>query len=134
MNAPARKFSLQRVLAPAPAAQPAAAPAPAPLEILPSVPPAGVGKELPEEAAPAVAAPATSARPAPKSAPDPKDRAPKKKRSYSVDLRICEDLELIAWAQRRSSSSIVEDLMRRYVASHKEDLERARAAREQLGG
>lgn len=54
------------------------------------------------------------------------DRHPKKKRSYSVDMGICDDLELIAWYRRRSSSSIVEELMKRYVAGHRDELEKAR--------
>jgi hypothetical protein len=64
---------------------------------------------------------------APKAGPLPSEgRCPKKKRSYSVDMGVCEDLETLAWYQQKSSSSVVEELVRRYLSSHREEIEKAR--------
>lgn len=61
-------------------------------------------------------------------------RPPKKKRSYSVDMKVCDDLEVIAWSMGRSSSSIVEHLMRGYISGRRDELELARRAKKDLGG
>lgn len=52
---------------------------------------------------------------------------PKKKRSYSVDADLCSDLELVAWWSRKSSSSVVEDLVREYLHQHAAELDEARS-------
>lgn len=146
MNVPAKRFSLTRILGnvPGPAAPGPIEAAPAPKEAVPTAPapvlaavPFPVEPHPIQEVAPAV----TAAVPAPaitgpgperkgraaKPAPIPSDgRHPKKKRSYSVDMGVCEDLELLAWYQRKSSSSVVEELVRRYLSGHREEIEKAR--------
>lgn len=128
MNAPAKRFSLQRLLTtPTPVAEPvraapapeAAAPAPAPIP-------------APPEPAPALAAPTSSlatppARPA--KVADAEESHPKKKRSYSVDMKLCEDLEILAWYQSRSSSSVVEELIRKHLQHNRALLFKAREIR-----
>lgn len=139
MNAPAKRFSLSRILTPeklgdsAPTAPPAAEVEPKPLLTAlppakePVLPPSG-GEEL--AAKPAEAPPAEK-KPIPKTKTEPAsdERHAKKKRSYSVDMSICADLEDVAWFMGRSSSSIVEDLMRKYIQSHRDLLEKARAVK-----
>jgi hypothetical protein len=56
----------------------------------------------------------------------PEDRHPKKKRSYTVDMKLCEDLETLAWYMDRSSSSVVEELVRKYLSQNRQILEKAR--------
>ena len=54
---------------------------------------------------------------------------PKKKRSYSVDMKLCEDLEILSWYMSRSSSSVVEELIRRHLQHNKSLLLKAREIR-----
>ena len=122
MNAPAKRFSLTRILTaapppveiPAPADQPARPAA----EVLPPSAPA---------AAPAPEPPKPRAVRAPR--PEEIEKHPKKKRSYSVDMGVCDDLEVLAWYAGRSSSSIVEELVRRYLSQNRTTLEKARDVR-----
>jgi hypothetical protein len=131
MNAPAKRFSLQRLLtSPAPSVEPAPAPAPKPAEalaVLPTVAPAPVESVVPP------AAPAASVAPSPVPAPprvakaaESEESHPKKKRSYSVDMKLCEDLEILAWYQSRSSSSVVEELIRKHLQHQRSLLFKAR--------
>ena len=122
MNAPAKRFSLQRLLTtpapmPAPAA-PVVVHAPE-VEIVPIV------EELPvvEPAPMHVVQPR-----APRTAPEEPSH-PKKKRSYSVDMKLCEDLEILAWYMSRSSSSVVEELIRKHLQHNKSVLLKAREVR-----
>ena len=130
MNLPAKRFSLSRLLAPT--ADRPAAPEPA------LAAPKPVAKAVEPASAPA-ASPLAAIAPSPEEpfrkpqaplavvvAPSSEDRHPKKKRSYSVDMKLCEDLELLAWYQDRSSSSVVEDLMRRYLSQHRLLVDKAR--------
>jgi hypothetical protein len=131
MNAPAKRFSLQRLLtSPAPSPEPAPAPAPkAPdvLAVLPAV------ASVPEEPVAPASAPVAAAVPAPSpaapraaKAADAEESHPKKKRSYSVDMKLCEDLEILAWYQSRSSSSVVEELIRKHLQHQRSLLFKAR--------
>ena len=125
MNAPAKRFSLQRLLT-TPAPAPAPAPLPAPVVHLPEPAPAPEVEIVPiVEEIPAV-------EPAPKRMPRtaPEEPShPKKKRSYSVDMKLCEDLEILAWYMSRSSSSVVEELIRKHLQHNKSVLLKAREVR-----
>jgi hypothetical protein len=72
---------------------------------------------------PLPAAPARLARPA------SEECHPKKKRSYSVDMKLCEDLEILSWYQSRSSSSVVEELIRKHLQHNKSLVLKARDIR-----
>jgi hypothetical protein len=129
MNAPAKRFSLTRILTAPPPAEPVPAAAPSAPE--PPAPRALVPQAVP---APAPApAPAEASRPPPPRAPQPEpvEKHPKKKRSYSVDMGVCDDLEVLAWYTGRSSSSVVEELVRRYLSQNRAVLEKAREVRRQ---
>jgi len=65
---------------------------------------------------------------APRAAPEEPSH-PKKKRSYSVDMKLCEDLEILAWYMSRSSSSVVEELIRKHLQHNKSVLLKAREVR-----
>jgi hypothetical protein len=124
MNAPAKRFSLQRLLtSPTPVVE--AAPAP----VLPP-PPAAVAP-VAEAPAPVDAEPAALRvmPPRPSKNEAAEESHPKKKRSYSVDMRLCEDLEILAWYQSRSSSSVVEDLIRKHLQHNRALLQKAREIR-----
>jgi hypothetical protein len=135
MNAPAKRFSLQRLLTsptPAPAPAPIPAPvraeppppvvvAPTPVELIPS--PETVALPEPPPLRPLSAAPARIAKSA------DLESHPKKKRSYSVDMKLCEDLEILSWYQSRSSSSVVEELIRKHLQHNKSVLMKAREIR-----
>jgi len=133
MNAPAKRFSLQRLLtSPAPAAEPAPAPAPKAAEVLAALPAA---LAAPVEPVPPMIASAPGAAPLSSAAPVPprpakaaeaEESHPKKKRSYSVDMKLCEDLEILAWYQSRSSSSVVEELIRKHLQHQRSLLFKAR--------
>ena len=113
MNAPAKRFSLQRLLT---------SPAPVPAEPVPA--PAAAAPELaprPPEPAPVPPAPVKPAK-----AAEAEESHPKKKRSYSVDMKLCEDLEILAWYQSRSSSSVVEELIRKHLQHQRALLFKAR--------
>ena len=125
MNAPAKRFSLQRLLtapAPAPVPEPVVAPPP-PVAIVPAPAPEPVPM-------PVVVEPLRAVPPArtPKMAPDEPSH-PKKKRSYSVDMKLCEDLEILSWYMARSSSSVVEELIRKHLQHNKSVLLKAREIR-----
>ena len=138
MNAPAKRFSLQRLLttpAPMPAPEPVvvrmpdpvpAPPAPAFVAPPPPVPvPPPLATALVEEFAPLRAVPpARLSRTAPE-----EPSHPKKKRSYSVDMKLCEDLEILSWYQSRSSSSVVEELIRKHLQHNKSLVLKARDIR-----
>ena len=128
MNAPAKRFSLQRLLT-APNPEPVVVKAPEP--VLPP-PPAPVAIVAPAPAAsPVVEPPALHAVPPPRTprpAPDEPSH-PKKKRSYSVDMKLCEDLEILSWYMARSSSSVVEELIRKHLQHNKSVLQKAREVR-----
>jgi hypothetical protein len=124
MNAPAKRFSLQRLLT---------SPAPAPVEPAPAPKSPDVIAPLPPEPAAPPSAPAPVAALPPAPAPAKPVRAaeaeeshPKKKRSYSVDMKLCEDLEILAWYQSRSSSSVVEELIRKHLQHQRALLFKAR--------
>jgi len=128
MNAPAKRFSLQRLLT-----QPAPAPTPAPLPEpvvarMPDPVPAPAVLE-PVEIVPVVE-PLRAVPPArmTRTAPDEPSH-PKKKRSYSVDMKLCEDLELLSWYMARSSSSVVEELIRKHLQHNKSVLQKAKEVR-----
>ena len=125
MNVPAKRFSLQRLLTtPTPAPAPAPAPvSPAPVVAapLPEIAPAPIA-----EVAPLRPVPAAPTR-APKAADE--ESHPKKKRSYSVDMKLCEDLEILSWYMSRSSSSVVEELIRKHLQHNKSVLMKAREIR-----
>jgi hypothetical protein len=126
MNAPAKRFSLQRLLtAPAPAPMPMPAPAPAPVVVQQPPPPAPAPVEL---APVAEMAPIVERVRAPRTAPEETPH-PKKKRSYSVDMKLCEDLEILSWYMSRSSSSVVEELIRKHLQHNKSVLLKAREVR-----
>ena len=132
MNAPAKRFSLQRLLttSPAPMPTPAAVPAPvvaAPIaEIVPPPAPAVVAPP-PVEPAPILRPVSIAPTRASKSAEE--ESHPKKKRSYSVDMKLCEDLEILSWYLGRSSSSVVEDLIRKHLQHNKSVVLKARDIR-----
>ncbi len=138
MNAPAKRFSLQRLLTTTPAPPPASTPlgtgAPAPVE------PPKPALVAPPPAPALLAAPPPDVAPAPiLEAPRPallptrlaktEESHPKKKRSYSVDMKLCEDLEILAWYMSRSSSSVVEELIRKHLQHNKSLLLKAREVR-----
>jgi hypothetical protein len=131
MNAPAKRFSLQRLLTtPVPLAEPIRAPqqAPTPEAALPL--PASV--PAPVETAPVPMAATPAVVPAPpriSKAVDAEESHPKKKRSYSVDMKLCEDLEILAWYQSRSSSSVVEELIRKHLQHNRSLQFKAREVR-----
>ena len=124
MNAPAKRFSLQRLLTtppPAPLPEPVVVKTPDPV---PPPPPLAIVAP-PVESAPApVVAPTRT----PRTAPDEPSH-PKKKRSYSVDMKLCEDLEILSWYMARSSSSVVEELIRKHLQHNKSVLQKAREVR-----
>jgi hypothetical protein len=136
MNAPAKRFSLQRLLT-SPAPAPASMPAPAPFDAaqgkpvivapLPEVapPPMVAAAPVLETPAPLRAVPAVP----PRVAKAEEESHPKKKRSYSVDMKLCEDLEILAWYMSRSSSSVVEELIRKHLQHNKSVLLKAREVR-----
>ena len=140
MNQPAAKrFSLQRLLT-----TPAAAPLPALVEAAAPVEPDKPGlAAVSEPPTPAPAAPVAAAEPppafrdlGPASKPPLRQTAgleaeshPKKKRSYSVDMKLCEDLEVLSWYQGRSSSSVVEELMRKHLQHNRALVAKAREIR-----
>ncbi len=129
MNAPAKRFSLQRLLTTPPAPMPVAVPpAPPPVVVAPSPEPAPLIQAPPE---PVDAAPALRPLPAPTrvSKPVAEESHPKKKRSYSVDMKLCEDLEILSWYLSRSSSSVVEELIRKHLQHNKSVLLKAREIR-----
>jgi hypothetical protein len=64
----------------------------------------------------------------PRTAPDEPSH-PKKKRSYSVDMKLCEDLEILSWYMARSSSSVVEELIRKHLQHNKSVLQKAKEVR-----
>ena len=126
MNAPAKRFSLQRLLTTPPAPVPAPAPeirVPDPVAAAPT-PPAAVPAPEPSATLRPVPAPARPAKAA------EEESHPKKKRSYSVDMKLCEDLEILAWYQGRSSSSVVEELIRRHLQHNKSVVFKAREVRD----
>jgi len=130
MNAPAKRFSLQRLLTtpvPTPAPTPVRPPDP-PAPVVAAPPPALIAvPDLPAEAS-AKAGPVPAAPPRiAKSAEE--ESHPKKKRSYSVDMKLCEDLEILAWYMSRSSSSVVEELIRKHLQHNKSVLLKAREVR-----
>lgn len=131
MNAPAKRFSLQRLLtSPAPSPEPAPVPAAKTPEVLAVLPPVVAAPAEPVAPPPA---PVTAAVPPPvpvapraAKAADAEESHPKKKRSYSVDMKLCEDLEILAWYQSRSSSSVVEELIRKHLQHQRSLLFKAR--------
>ena len=122
MNAPAKRFSLQRLLTtpPAPVPEPVVIKMPDP--VAPTPPP--VALIAPVEPVPPPVAPR-----APRTAPEETSH-PKKKRSYSVDMKLCEDLEILSWYLARSSSSVVEELIRKHLSHNKSVLQKAREVRD----
>jgi len=124
MNAPAKRFSLQRLLT-TPAPAPAPAPAPVIAAPLPEVAPPPAAPVL-ETPAPLRAVPAAAPT---RVAKAEEESHPKKKRSYSVDMKLCEDLEILAWYMSRSSSSVVEELIRKHLQHNKSVLLKAREVR-----
>jgi len=125
MNAPAKRFSLQRLLTtppPAPAPEPVVVKMPDPLP--PPPPPLAIVAPPAEPAPVAVAPPMRTPRTAPE-----EPSHPKKKRSYSVDMKLCEDLEILSWYLARSSSSVVEELIRKHLQHNKSVLQKAREVR-----
>jgi hypothetical protein len=131
MNAPAKRFSLQRLLTtPLPLAEPIRAPQQAPAAEV--VLPLPAALPVPMEPAPIPASAAPAVVPAPprvSKAADAEESHPKKKRSYSVDMKLCEDLEILAWYQSRSSSSVVEELIRKHLQHNRSLLFKAREVR-----
>ncbi len=115
MNAPAKQYSLQHLF-PTPAEGPprGEAHSSVPLIVTPAMDPT-----------PFTAVPPAPPRGTPK-APPVREARPKKKRSYSVDAQLCTDLEVLAWYQSRSSSSVVEDLIRKYLGQNRALLAKAR--------
>jgi hypothetical protein len=131
MNAPAKRFSLQRLLtSPAPSPEPAPAPAPKAPEVLAALPPVAAAPDepvaLPAAPAAVVVPPPAPVAPRAAKAADAEESHPKKKRSYSVDMKLCEDLEILAWYQSRSSSSVVEELIRKHLQHQRSLLFKAR--------
>jgi hypothetical protein len=125
MNAPAKRFSLQRLLTTPPPPAPAPAPVIEPVAHAPEVELVPIVEELPVVEPP----PARVVAPrAPRTAPEEPSH-PKKKRSYSVDMKLCEDLEILAWYMSRSSSSVVEELIRKHLQHNKSVLLKAREVR-----
>jgi hypothetical protein len=122
MNAPAKRFSLQRLLT-----SPAPIPMPEPVVVAPPPAPPVEIAPIAEIAPVAEPAPLRTVR-APRPAPEEPSH-PKKKRSYSVDMKLCEDLEVLSWYMSRSSSSVVEELIRKHLAHNKSVLVKAREVR-----
>ena len=125
MNAPAKRFSLQRLLTtppPAPSPEPVVVKMPDPL---PPPPPPLAIVAPPVDPASVPVAPALRT---PRTAPEEPSH-PKKKRSYSVDMKLCEDLEILSWYLARSSSSVVEELIRKHLQHNKSVLQKAREVR-----
>ena len=130
MNAPAKRFSLQRLLTAPP-------PPPAPEPVIVKMPdPVPPPPALAIVAPPAALPPAVEPAPLPVHAPTRTPRTapeepshPKKKRSYSVDMKLCEDLEVLSWYMARSSSSVVEELIRKHLQHNKSVLQKAREVR-----
>jgi hypothetical protein len=125
MNAPAKRFSLQRLLttpppAPAPVVEPVVVKMPDPVP-----PPPLAIVAPPVEPAPV---PVVTPTRTPRTAPDEPSH-PKKKRSYSVDMKLCEDLEILSWYMARSSSSVVEELIRKHLQHNKSVLQKAKEVR-----
>lgn len=131
MNAPAKRFSLQRLLTtPVPLAEPVRAPQQAPAPEAATPLPAAIPAPVEPAPIPAAATPAVvSAPPRISKAADAEESHPKKKRSYSVDMKLCEDLEILAWYQSRSSSSVVEELIRKHLQHNRSLLFKAREVR-----
>lgn len=131
MNAPAKRFSLQRLLTqPAPVAEAVPAlppPPPAPVAVVPPAPAAAPVEAEVAAPSPARLVPTLVSR-APKAGAS-EEVHPKKKRSYSVDMKVCEDLEVLSWYQSRSSSSVVEELIRKYLQSNRATVMKAREIR-----
>ena len=131
MNAPAKRFSLQRLLTTPP---PMPAPEPVVVRMPDPVPPPAPGAMVatpPAAIAPLVEPTQLHAVPAtrtPRTAPEEPSH-PKKKRSYSVDMKLCEDLEILSWYMARSSSSVVEELIRKHLQHNKSVLLKAREVR-----
>jgi hypothetical protein len=124
MNAPAKRFSLQRLLTTPPPVPEPVVRAPEPLHA-PEVEIVPIVEELPV----VEPAPLRAVQPrAPRTAPEEPSH-PKKKRSYSVDMKLCEDLEILAWYMSRSSSSVVEELIRKHLQHNKSVLLKAREVR-----
>ena len=124
MNAPAKRFSLQRLLTTPP---PAPIPAPEPVVVkMPDPVPAPTPLAIVAPVEPALAAVAPTRTP--RTAPDEPSH-PKKKRSYSVDMKLCEDLEILSWYMARSSSSVVEELIRKHLQHNKSVLQKAKEVR-----
>jgi len=99
MNAPAKRFSLQRLLTTPP---PPPAPEPVVVKMPDPVPPPPLAIVAPPAALAVDPAPLPPTR-TPRTAPEEPSH-PKKKRSYSVDMKLCEDLEILSWYLARSSS------------------------------
>lgn len=150
MNAPAKRFSLTRLMTSVPAEakvekppfmgklpsaleKPAASPLAAPESPAPSLAPPAAALPDPGGIEPSKVPPTTPVWPAktkgpPKQAID--EAHPKKKRSYSVDMKVCEELEVLAWYQGRSSSSVVEELIRKYLSQNRSLLIKAQDIRD----
>jgi hypothetical protein len=130
MNAPAKRFSLQRLLTtppPAPAPEPVVARMPDPVP--PPPPPlAIVASPVAPTAVEPAPLPVLQPPRTPRTAPDEPSH-PKKKRSYSVDMKLCEDLEILSWYMARSSSSVVEELIRKHLQHNKSVLQKAKEVR-----
>jgi len=124
MNAPAKRFSLQRLLTTPP---PPPAPEPVVVKMPDPVPPPPLAIVAPPAALAVEPAPLPPTR-TPRTAPEEPSH-PKKKRSYSVDMKLCEDLEILSWYMARSSSSVVEELIRKHLQHNKSVLQKAREVR-----
>jgi hypothetical protein len=125
MNAPAKRFSLQRLLTtPPPAPPPIVESVVVKMPDPPPPPPLAIVAPPVEPAPVPVVAPTRTPRTAPE-----EPSHPKKKRSYSVDMKLCEDLEILSWYLARSSSSVVEELIRKHLQHNKSVLQKAREVR-----
>ena len=125
MNAPAKRFSLQRLLTVPP---PLPAPEPAIVKLPDPVPPPPPPLTIVAPAVEAEPLPVIAPTRTPRTAPEEPSH-PKKKRSYSVDMKLCEDLEVLSWYLSRSSSSVVEELIRKHLQHNKSVLLKAREIR-----
>lgn len=141
MNSPVKRFSLTRIVG---SSKPVdeSKPIPAP-ELSPDPPPQELELPKADETEAPVEGKKTPTTPTEEKAKEKTKRKqesrpssdeidgqhPKKKRSYSVDLRVCDEFEVGAWFLARSSSSIVEDLMREWVKKNRPLIEKARQAR-----
>jgi hypothetical protein len=54
----------------------------------------------------------------------------KSKKSFSIKRDVIEDLEVLAWYMEKSSSQVVEEALKRYIANNKKMLDKAREIRE----